>query len=598
MKRFPYLCLAGLVVLLLIVAPTDARADYEGLWVGTATLKYVSEVNKQYADLTFDMGLIGVTDQQTMIPAGAEWRYADTPAAGWTGSDTAFEDSAWTAGDASIGFGGEEVTTAPTTAAVYFRKHFFVEDPAAYTELRVKVWRDDGVVLYLNSAEIFRNNLPSGEFDPNEPDTYALSEINANTEIEFTLPAGRLQAGDNLLAAEVRTNSETGDDLLFDLMLTATAHTGLIPLEADSGDPWADVWRVFDSGEPDPLWNGIGFDDGTWGSGTGPFGYGDNPDKTPVEDGTPAVYFRKTFSGAGDADRLRVLLAADDGAVVYVNGVEILRSNMPDGPIDINTPPLTALGAADEGRYRVFAVDPGSVPGLVLDTGADPNNVAAVEVHQHPAELGGAGVGASGALTRTAAPLELRLLFHAGVGGAPVRLLKEVIQMYNTETRSYDLLTDHTRIAEVQYTGVALRDGVPVGRRLSAVGFDFPGSTLTCSGGVSSSGSVGCVIDLESDHPTNPYLHRFHPDHDNLDERYDNPAAEAFVVTRSITLDFDPRFPPDTDLEKRDVTPAGWGHTILGGYYEETLTGLHKETISVRGPFVLRRVVATETLTE
>ena len=140
--------------------------------------------------------------------------------------------------------------------------------------------------------------------------------------------------------------------------------------------------------------------------------------------------------------------------------------------------------------------------------------------------------------------------------------------------------------------------GVPVGRRLSAVGFDFPGSTLTCSGGISATGSVDCVINLASDHATNPYLHRFHPDHDNLDERYENPAAEAYTVTRTITLEFDARFPPDTDLDERTVTPAGWGHTILGGYYKETLVGLHKEDIIVRGPFVLRRVVSTETLTE
>jgi hypothetical protein len=45
------------------------------------------------------------------------------------------------------------------------------------------------------------------------------------------------------------------------------------------------------------------------------------------------------------------------------------------------------------------------------------------------------------------------------------------------------------------------------------------------------------------------------------------------------------------------VTPAGWGDTLLGGYYDETLTGLHKDPLRVYGPFILRKVVNTDTLT-
>ena len=104
-------------------------------------------------------------------------------------------------------------------------------------------------------------------------------------------------------------------------------------------------------------------------------------------------------------------------------------------------------------------------------------------------------------------------------------------------------------------------------------------------------------IELGSSYPTNPFLHRYHPDHDNLDERYENPVVEAYAVTRQITLDFSDRYPPDEDLPERAVTPAGWGVDLLGGYYTETLTGLHKDDITVHGPFILRRVVTTDTLT-
>jgi len=329
----------------------------------------------------------------------------------------------------------------------------------------------------------------------------------------------------------------------------------------------------------------------TWSSGQGQFGYGEGDESTFPSDSAPTVYFRKRFSAtAAGFNQLRILLLRDDGAVVYVNGAEVLRSNMPPGEIDYGTSPLKALGAAEEGLYLVADVD---APALNPGTDA---NVLAVELHQHPAELGGPTGGGAPALTRTAAPLDLRLLFHVDGETPPqVRLLKEVIQVYDRNAGAYVLLTDHTLVPN--YTGVAVRDGVPVGRRLSAVGFDFQGTHLTCTDNGFGSGTVDCSMTLGRNHPTNPFLHRYHPDHDNLDERYEDAVEEAYAVTRDITLSFSSRYPPDEDLPQRAVPPAGWGFDMLGGYYTETLTGIHKDPITVHGPFTLRRVVRTDTLT-
>jgi len=128
-------------------------------------------------------------------------------------------------------------------------------------------------------------------------------------------------------------------------------------------------------------------------------------------------------------------------------------------------------------------------------------NVVAVEVHQHPSELGNATVTTTTALTSTPATLDLRIMLHVDSEGI-VRLLKEVIQMYDPNKKQFVLLTDHTLVPD--YTGVASRDGEPVGRRLSAVGFDFAGPFVECSGGVSTSGVVTCAIVLASNHPTKP----------------------------------------------------------------------------------------------
>jgi len=510
------------------IAGTVGAQNYKGLWVGTATLKYVSEVNKQYADLSFDLGLVGVKEHDTLIGEGDTWEN--------DGSST-------------------------------WRKTFNVSLPSNlekpsdyYSDLKIQLWGEGSIVLNLNSEEILQYNLTSS--DP----------------YEFTLPATRLHKGENELVAAVPNPP-------FDLELTATLAeqetTELIPLEA--GD-----WDYNDSGaDPGSEWynNPSGWTPG----GQGQFGYGENDEQTTVSENAATVYFRKAFSvNNADFTHLRVLLLRDDGAVVYVNGYEILRSNMPPAPeiIEYTTAPIKALGAADEGRY--ILVDVKDPP---LSSGT---NVLAVEIHQHPAELGGSTGTAVEALTRTSAPLDLRLLFHVASDNT-VRLLKEVIQVYDSNTENYVLLTDHTLVPD--YTGVAIRDGVPVGRRLSAVGFDFTGTSLACNGGVSLNGTVECSINLGWDHPTNPFLHRYHPDHDNWDERYENVVQEAYAVTREIKLGFSDRYPPDEDLPERAVTPAGWGFELLGGYYTEKLTGLHKDDIKVQGPFILRKVAGTDTLT-
>jgi hypothetical protein len=60
--------------------------------------------------------------------------------------------------------------------------------------------------------------------------------------------------------------------------------------------------------------------------------------------------------------------------VVYVNGKEVWRDNMPEGPVLPDTPPLAGIGGADESAYNEFSVDRSYfVPG---------RNTLAVEIHQ------------------------------------------------------------------------------------------------------------------------------------------------------------------------------------------------------------------------
>src|SRR4030095_11169209 len=107
-------------------------------------------------------------------------------------------------------------------------------------------------------------------------------------------------------------------------------------------------------------------------------GFGDPHIATviPGQFGVITFYFRHMFTvaDASAISGLVVRLLRDDGGVVYLNGVEVFRSNMPNGPIFFNTFTPTAVGGPDETNYFV-----GNIPASLLVNGA---NLLAVEIHQ------------------------------------------------------------------------------------------------------------------------------------------------------------------------------------------------------------------------
>ncbi len=139
------------------------------------------------------------------------------------------------------------------------------------------------------------------------------------------------------------------------------------------------TWRYDDRGTTTDGWADDAFDDSTWRSGRGQLGFGDGDESTVINDGTteaPRVtaYFRTRFTVDAVPSSLSLRLAADDGAVVYLNGVEVLRDNMPSGAITAETLATRFRTGADEDWLRSFTLDP-----ALLRAGG---NTIAVEVHQ------------------------------------------------------------------------------------------------------------------------------------------------------------------------------------------------------------------------
>lgn len=142
-------------------------------------------------------------------------------------------------------------------------------------------------------------------------------------------------------------------------------------------------WKYSDKGiELDKSWITDSFNDSGWSEGQAEFGYGDGDEKTKVSYGGNSrnkyitTYFRKTVTldDAGKIKELKINLKCDDGAVVYINGTEAFRWNLPDTEITMKTLALTTISGAAESSFSTFTINP-----LLLKTG---KNVIAVEIHQ------------------------------------------------------------------------------------------------------------------------------------------------------------------------------------------------------------------------
>src|SRR5436190_8697440 len=165
----------------------------------------------------------------------------------------------------------------------------------------------------------------------------------------------------------------------------------ILPMDGPPGSPvtlisTGAVWKYLDNGSnPGTIWRQLGFNDGTWVSGPAMLGYGDAngtfPRTTNSFGSDPnnkyiTTYYRRPFvvSNTWGIINLTARLQRDDGAVGYLNGTEVFRSNMPTGAINNTTPASGAVGNADETRFYLLPMDP-----ALLRNGT---NLLAVEIHQ------------------------------------------------------------------------------------------------------------------------------------------------------------------------------------------------------------------------
>ena len=242
--------------------------------------------------------------------------------------------------------------------------------------------------------------------------------------------------------------------------------------------------------------------------------------------------------------------------------------------------------------------------GLANGGGASPSSPhaglwvgeAVVNAVSQPAHLG------NPAITRPAGgQFPFRLIVHVDEAGV-ARLLQHVFMVRkpptfrpDPENEGFNIIDQPGRtlvVTDETFIPLLIGNVAIVGRRISSAAFAFD-QPITL-GGAFGAGTLNGATTVDYNHRLNPFRHRYHPDHNNLDERFEQTlpeGKEAFTVARSLALEFTANAPDGQN-------PPGWGSTEMGGVYRETVSGLHRTPINLSGNFRLVRASRTAQLNE
>ena len=296
----------------------------------------------------------------------------------------AYDDSTWPSGPGILGFKNSPLVT-PIQATdgrttYYFRTKVNVADAATITSAsstpRVI---DDGAVVYVNGTEAARSNLAAGAVSFTQKALVDVTGAGETTPVALTLPTNVFHTGTNTIAVEVHNKANAPGDLGFDAELkfntgggggggggagssSTTARPGSTSTPGST--------RARPGGRPASSTR-------AWPSGPGSLGFGNTPLGTTLNRAQKRTtyYFRRTFNVTGGVSLpRRWTCVRDDGAVIYLDGTEVARTNMPAGTVVFATQASTEItGAAEKNAVSLTLPSAGLSPGT---------HTIAIEVHQ------------------------------------------------------------------------------------------------------------------------------------------------------------------------------------------------------------------------
>ncbi|MCB1125766.1 MAG: hypothetical protein KDM81_04675, partial [Verrucomicrobiae bacterium] len=129
--------------------------------------------------------------------------------------------------------------------------------------------------------------------------------------------------------------------------VTGAASLLLLPFTGGAGTlvPQGATWSYLDDGsDQGTAWREPGFDDSAWQRGPAQLGYGDDDEATVVASGPSGAHFATTYfrlafevTNPTSFTTLDLGVQRDDGAIVWLNGEEVFRTNVPDGDVAFDT---------------------------------------------------------------------------------------------------------------------------------------------------------------------------------------------------------------------------------------------------------------------
>jgi len=222
----------------------------------------------------------------------------------------------------------------------------------------------------------------------NDLTNYGFQDAVPVTVTTFPEKSGRLTFNGLEIPVDVCTGGYPQDE---EIKLTAEAKAGYKFLGWKTNSAFSLItketeWKYSDAGtDLGTVWRTSDFNDATWKTGKAELGYGDGDEATVIGYGSNdqskyiTTYFRKSFSIVDKQKMSEIILSlkCDDGAIVYLNGAEIVRFNLPAGTVSFGTTATSSIGGTDESRFNTYEISP--------DIFVNGNNVIAVEVHQNSA---------------------------------------------------------------------------------------------------------------------------------------------------------------------------------------------------------------------
>jgi len=187
----------------------------------------------------------------------------------------------------------------------------------------------------------------------------------------------------------------------------------------------------------------------------------------------------------------------------------------------------------------------------------------------------------------------VRLIVHNPASGGQAKLLQQVF--YGLDAFTNEVVATTQSALSPAYLAQA--------RRITSSNLPWrkPNAPWTFGGRIGDGSTLSTVVETAfEDHASNPFLHTYHPDHDNLDPTFKTQVArgmESYGIRREITLRI---LPPSTN-----VFSVGSSRTIRG-WYKETfrLEGLARaggtpdtRAFKLSGPFTLTRISDVPVLT-